>query len=259
MLPTTSRTVANYEGRISSYTEWAFGSQAAEAAKARDALTSQLSTSFPDTTALRIADIGCGPGRDMLQFLSLRDDIEVTGIEPSPAFCNGAQEQLNKQHEQTRYSIMQSDICDSALVQRLVGIEDNTTQYHGAFCLCSLFHIPTSQLHGALRNIHSLLQPRGVLFTTFPLNSTGSSVISTVLSALGICGCTSTNSNTDEAISEGEAMPDGRWCTALTVDEHRRLLVMNGFRPLKEVVVRIYNGVWTGIVSEKIDKGSGAE
>eukprot|EP01007_Sphenomonas_quadrangularis_P000274 NODE_1113_length_997_cov_111.457806_g923_i0.p3 GENE.NODE_1113_length_997_cov_111.457806_g923_i0~~NODE_1113_length_997_cov_111.457806_g923_i0.p3 ORF type:complete len:88 (-),score=4.97 NODE_1113_length_997_cov_111.457806_g923_i0:645-908(-) len=63
-------TVANYSGRASSFASWAFGSEAAGGAAARDIFLRALRRTFP-SEQLKIMDAGCGPGRDLLAFKKL--------------------------------------------------------------------------------------------------------------------------------------------------------------------------------------------
>eukprot|EP01034_Spumella_vulgaris_P028791 gene28791-35713_t len=94
--------------------------------------------------------------------------------------------------------------------------------------------VNASKLPATLLHIKTLLKGNGLLFTSFPLNN-------------------DTNEEKDETqISEGSAMADGRWCTALSVGEHKRLLTASGFRPLTDFSVCIYNGEWTGVISQSV-------
>ncbi len=252
MLPTTKTTFANYEGRIESYTDWAFSTESSEAARIRSLFKQKLKNDN-NSAQIRVLDVGCGPGRDMMEFMRWYPNSFVAGIDPSPRFCEIAAKLLSSQFEKDQYVIVEGDVSDKECVGKLV-TDNELSLFDGAFCLCSLFHIPTSQLHNALHNIHSILRPNGVLFSSFPLKGSQQSVVQQAMkfSSGSESGHNSQQQQQHVAISEGSQMSDGRWCTDLTVDEHMQLLTMNGFRPLSEFTVRIYNGVWTGVLSEKI-------
>lgn len=219
MLPSTQSTVANYDGRISSFSSWAFGSEALAAQNIRAKFIDKLTRSnFNGGT---IVDVGCGPGRDLDGFLDAGYD--VVGLEPSALFCRTASDFLVSKHSVERFSIVQGDICDSSVVQN-IKLKDQ--QIVGTFCLASLFHIPYSKLTGALNNIKSLLVHRGLILSSFPLRE----------------------DSTRE--SEGMIMPDGRWATGLSERQHFELLTTNDFTVLDSFVCHIYNGVWGCIIAQ---------
>jgi SAM-dependent methyltransferase len=162
----------------------------------------------------------------MFEFASLGH--HTTGIEPSPSFCELARKTLSESFASSQFLIKEGDITDQNILRS--SVDDKRTKFEGAFCLSSLFHIPTSKLPVALSNIKTVLRDRGVLFTSFPLE----------------------DSPVGEELAEGSEMADGRWCTTLSVDQHKLLLIANGFRPLSEFLIHIYNGIWTGVISESI-------
>jgi SAM-dependent methyltransferase len=229
MLATTVNTVSNYENRVHSYSDWAWGSESAEAKKVRNLFINQVLLSFPKQCQFYLFDVGCGPGRDIFEFAS--QGHHVTGIDPSPSFCKLAAKKLNENFSSSQFLVVEGDITDENILSLLIGDEINNNKFDGAFCLSSLFHIPTSKLPIALLNIKRVLKERGVLFTSFPLDN---------------------DSIGGEELGDGSVMEDGRWCTALSVEQHKRLLVANGFRPLSEFSMHIYNGHWTGVISERM-------
>jgi SAM-dependent methyltransferase len=237
LLPSTVSTVANYEGRASSFTQWAWGSEAAAASHIRDLFLEQLSKQTTGAQPTRVLDVGCGPGRDVLAF-SAKGCFSV-GIEPSPAFCQAAVDAMKSNgYSDEKFKIFEGDICDGALVARVLGPQQQSgreEQFDGAFCLASLFHIPVAHLPRALANIKALLRPGGLLLTTFSLPAAAAGEV-------------------DLSTHEGAAMSDGRWKTPLSHAAHRELLAQNGFAPLGtaeggEAEPRIYNGLWTCVMS----------
>lgn len=219
MLPTTLSTVANYDGRISSFSDWAFGTASVEASRIRQIFIDNLSKISTDGIIL---DVGSGPGRDMEAFLD--SGYKVIGIEPSQPFCRATHQLLSSKYSSDLFSIVQGDICDMSVLK---SDSFQTQQIVGAFCLASLFHIPYSQLHGALSNIKSVLTTGGLILSSFPIKSS--------------CG--------DRM--EGIEMPDGRWCTALSAQQHTKLLKDNNFTVVQSFVCNIYNGNWSCIVASK--------
>lgn len=99
---------------------------------------------------LRILDLGCGPGRDVLYFRSLGH--EVVGLDGAARFVEMAR-------ELTGCEVLHQDFLALSLEGR---------RFHGIFANASLFHVPTSDLPRVLRELHDALEPRGVLFASNP-------------------------------------------------------------------------------------------
>jgi SAM-dependent methyltransferase len=233
MFDSTASTVRNYEGRSSSYKEWALGSEAHEAKRVRGIFLKKLNDIATSVDVKSIVDVGCGPGRDLYEFSKFGH--RVMGIDPSPTFCQLARDLMTNE-KKDKWDVFEGDICDRGAVQQITN--KFADRFDGAFCLASLFHIPHADLlPKALQNIKSLLKPGGLLLSTFPVIRTR---------------------DHHQEIVSSEMKSDGRWCTALSVEAHKSLLRNNGFRPLDntdgeaEFMVQIYNGEWSCIISESI-------
>ena len=216
MLPSTISTVSNYDGRIASFSNWAFGSEALEAQRIRSLFDGYLQDSGFNRDGI-ILDVGCGPGRDLVGFLDVGYD--VIGLEPSQLFCDAATDILSSKYPLDRYRVIKGDICDAEVAHKCLSAGKSIM---GAFCLASLFHIPYSKLSVALININSVLAPGGLILSTFPIRN-----------------------NVDGALLEGLRMPDGRWATGFSVQQHAELLKSHNFSVLHSSECSIYNGKWS--------------
>ncbi len=97
-----------------------------------------------------ILDLGCGPGRDLASFKSLGH--EAVGLDGSLRFALMARA---------------SSGC-KVLHQDFLALDLPAERFHGIFANASLFHVPTQELPRVLRQLHSALRPRGVLFCSNP-------------------------------------------------------------------------------------------
>lgn len=122
MIPSTVSTVKNYDERAKSYTDWAFGSEAAAADAACDKFLSYIASDHGKRRV--IVDVGCGPGRDLITFGKI--GFHVVGIEPSLPFCNLASDVLVKNNIESR-ELINGDICDEKVEPQLSAA--------GIFCL----------------------------------------------------------------------------------------------------------------------------
>jgi SAM-dependent methyltransferase len=148
-------TIDNYESRITSFTDWANGSEAQAAKVIREKFLLHSRKVIKDK--INIIDIGCGPGRDIIEF-NKESDCQAIGLEPSEGFCEYA-----KKEGLTVYN------CD--IVNPTNEIFEN--KINGVFCLASLFHITLSDLPKVIQNINLFITVPCVMMTSFPkCNST---------------------------------------------------------------------------------------
>jgi len=98
----------------------------------------------------RILDFGCGPGRDLKQFVALGH--EPVGLDGSPTFVTLAR---------------QSSDCE-VLLQNFLALDLRTSYFDGIFANASLFHVPKQELLRVLRALWAALKPDGVLFASNP-------------------------------------------------------------------------------------------
>ena len=97
-----------------------------------------------------ILDLGCGPGRDLIQFKALGH--QVVGLDGSIEFVKIAR--------------AKSD-CE-VLHQDFLELDLLFAHFDGVFANASLFHVPNSQLDQVLSNLAATLKPGGVLLCSNP-------------------------------------------------------------------------------------------
>jgi SAM-dependent methyltransferase len=99
---------------------------------------------------LRLLDLGCGPGRDLLHFRKLGH--EPTGLDGSPAFCEMARKHAG-------CPVWHQNFLQLALP---------SASFDGVFANASLFHVPQQELPRVLAELRDALVPEGVLFSSNP-------------------------------------------------------------------------------------------
>ena len=97
-----------------------------------------------------ILDLGCGPGRDLKVFSEL-GHIAV-GLEGSARLAAMAR----------AYSA-----CE-VWQQDFLKLDLPAGRFDGIFANAALFHVPAQELPRVLRELHTALKPRGVLFSSNP-------------------------------------------------------------------------------------------
>jgi SAM-dependent methyltransferase len=139
----TARTLEHYEKRAADFWQ---GTKDHDVRQNIDALLRHIEGSPPFT----ILDLGCGPGRDLKAFTDLGH--RAVGLEAAPSFAAMAREHSG---------------CE-VLEQDFLRLELAAERFHGIFANASLFHVPGRELPRVLGELHSALQPRGVLFSSNP-------------------------------------------------------------------------------------------
>ena len=99
---------------------------------------------------LRLLDLGCGPGRDLLHFSSLGHD--VTGLDGCAAFVDHAKRVSG---------------CD-VWRQDFLELRLPPNHFDGIFANASLFHVPSRELPRVLGELRASLVPEGILFCSNP-------------------------------------------------------------------------------------------
>ena len=97
-----------------------------------------------------ILDFGCGPGRDLRTFTGLGHT--AIGLEGAVGFAAMAR-------DETGCEVWQQDFLKMNLPAE---------RFDGIFANAALFHVPSQELPRVLRQLHTTLKPRGVLFSSNP-------------------------------------------------------------------------------------------
>lgn len=140
----TARTLGDYDSVAESF--WA-GTRDHDVTQNYAALLDALAGTPPP---LRLLDLGCGPGRDLLALTALGH--VVTGLDGSPVFAEMARAQSG---------------C-RVLQQNFVQLELGEHEFDGVFANASLFHVPGAELDRVLSELFRAIVPGGVLFCSNP-------------------------------------------------------------------------------------------
>lgn len=137
------RTLSHYQEGASGFWE---GTRGHDVSQNLDALLSAL----PARPGLRILDVGCGPGRDLL---TLKDLGHLpTGLDGCAAFVSMARAHSG---------------CP-VLAQSLFELQLSAASFDGIFANASLFHVPRATLPRVLQELWTALVPGGALFCSNP-------------------------------------------------------------------------------------------
>jgi len=101
----------------------------------------------------KVIDIGCGPGRDAKIFSE--QGFEVTGIDFSAKMIELAKEAA----PHCTFQVMDIEKLDFP-----------AASFHGAWANCSLLHLSKAKMPSVLKQIHSLLKPKGILYVSVKQN-----------------------------------------------------------------------------------------
>lgn len=136
-------TIAHYQDRAEQF--W-LGTRDHDVSQNIDALLAEIEGAGP----FRILDFGCGPGRDLREFVSRGH--QPIGLDGTPAFARQAREYAGVE----------------VWEQNFLALELPDESFDGIFANASLFHVPTEELPRVLRELRASLRPRGVLFSSNP-------------------------------------------------------------------------------------------
>ena len=139
----TGKTLQHYDENASGFCE---GTRHHDVVQNINALLTEISGSPP----YRILDFGCGPGRDLIQFVALGH--KPVGLDGSPAFVAMAR---------------QNSGCE-VLLQDFLALDLPTSYFDGIFANASLFHVPKQELPRVLQALWETLKTDGVLFASNP-------------------------------------------------------------------------------------------
>lgn len=141
----TTETVAHYDDNAEQFWQ---GTRDHDVQQNRDALLRHISSR--SVGPLRILDLGCGPGRDLIAFRALGH--EPVGLDGSKRFCEMAREHSG---------------CE-VWHQDFLNLRLPAERFDGVFANASLFHVPTQEIARVLRELWGTLAPNGVLFCSNP-------------------------------------------------------------------------------------------
>ena len=139
----THKTLQHYEQSASSFCD---GTADHDVSQNINALLSEISGPPP----CRILDFGCGPGRDLTQFMALGH--KPVGLDGSSAFVDMAR---------------QSSGCE-VFWQDFLALDLPDSHFDGVFANASLFHVPKQELPRVLQGIWATLKSDGVFFASNP-------------------------------------------------------------------------------------------
>jgi len=139
----TATTIRHYDERAQAFWQ---GTRDHDVSQNRDALLRHRLGEPP----LRILDLGCGPGRDLVAFRALGH--APAGLDGALRFCEMARALSG---------------CE-VLHQNMLALELPPSRFDGVFANASLFHVPTRELPRVLAELRHTLVPGGVLFASNP-------------------------------------------------------------------------------------------
>jgi len=137
------KTLAHYEARAQDF--WR-GTRGHDVSQNIDALLGAL----PVDRRLRILDVGCGPGRDLSEFV--RRGHDVVGLDGCHAFV-----EMARAHAEV-----------DVLHQEFLHLDLPPESFDGIFANATLFHIPRVGLPRVLRQLRDALREGGALFCSNP-------------------------------------------------------------------------------------------
>jgi len=139
----SARTLAHYEQRAEDFRD---GTRDHDVTQNIAALLRHIEATPPFT----ILDLGCGPGRDLKAFVNLGHT--AIGLDGAARFVEMARTESG---------------CE-VWRQDFLALELPENRFDGVFANASLFHIPSRELPGVLRQLRATLAARGVLFSSNP-------------------------------------------------------------------------------------------
>ncbi len=137
------RTLGHYDATAASFWE---GTRTHDVSQNYAALLEAIGKPAP----LRILDLGCGPGRDLIAFRAMGHT--AVGLDGSAEFVAMARKHSGAE----------------VLHQRFDALDLPKESFDGVFANASLFHVPRAVLPDVLARLRTCLVPGGVLFCSNP-------------------------------------------------------------------------------------------
>ena len=103
-----------------------------------------------DRKGLKILDLGCGPGRDLIWFKGAGH--EAVGLDGSPVFAEQARQRSG---------------CE-VWTQDFLELDLPAAHFDGVFANASLLHVPKSDIPRVLLQIFDCLKPNGAFLASIP-------------------------------------------------------------------------------------------
>jgi SAM-dependent methyltransferase len=138
-----ARTLGHYESRAHDFWE---GTRDHDVSQNLQALLEAL----PGRAGLRILDLGCGPGRDLVTLRAMGHT--AVGLDGCEAFVTMAREHSGAE----------------VLHQSFFALSLPPASFDGVFANASLFHVPRATLPRVLRELFASILPGGALFCSNP-------------------------------------------------------------------------------------------
>ncbi|MFC7420661.1 class I SAM-dependent methyltransferase [Iodobacter arcticus] len=139
----SQQTLAHYQANAESFKA---GTASHDVSQNIAALLRHISGKAP----FDILDFGCGPGRDLKQFLALGH--RPVGLDGTARFVEMAR----------------ADSGVEVWQQDFLALNLPAAHFDGIFANAVLFHIPSQELPRVLSQLHATLKPGGVLFSSNP-------------------------------------------------------------------------------------------
>lgn len=136
-------TIGHYDARAAAFWE---GTRDHDVSENRQALLRHA----PPRPVLKILDLGCGPGRDLIAFAEAGH--APVGLDGAARFCEMARAVSG---------------CD-VLHQDMLALDLPAGRFDGVFANASLFHVPSQELPRVLGQLWATLTEDGVLFASNP-------------------------------------------------------------------------------------------
>ena len=138
-----ARTLSHYQAGAESFWE---GTRDHDVSQNLRALLGAL----PAKSGLRILDVGCGPGRDL---------VALRGLGHAPVGLDGCSAFVKMAREHSGCEVLEQSFFELNLPP---------AAFDGVFANASLFHVPRATLPRVLRELHEALVPGGALFCSNP-------------------------------------------------------------------------------------------